>query len=135
MRLEGAVLSRSLVQQGELTAGGPGSGRHKGTEHLNDSQFNSLALKVGSAYNQSRPYYDKAYQTANKLGYEHPDTKAAYSKADEVHEKGKAEAAQHLREANVHPKDFDNRVNKIATAAGKRTNIKMARVFPNWEKQ
>lgn len=94
MRLEGAVLARNLVQSGEITAGGPGSGRRPG--------FGNTLYKTGlsnpmAAKLREKEANDVASSLHDKAGNMHSNAAEAYRKGGD-----EKNAAYHDKEAAWH---------------------------------
>ena len=89
--------------------GGPGSGP-KGTSHLNDSQFQSLASKVGNAWHAGGDMMNNAEYGSKE--YEDNDNRFRAQMNS-----NKKTIAGHLSEAKVTPRAFDQRLRQMSRQA------------------
>jgi hypothetical protein len=105
----------------DIYAGGPGSGRHKGTG-MTDNEFKDFAQKVGTARNANRGQEDKLRTAGN------------HEEANKIYQSNKDSMEKMLRDKGVHPAAFDDHMKQISKSAGVRPpNVKMANTFPNWK--
>lgn len=120
-QLQRAGVQRLITdRKGRTREGGPGSGRHKGTG-MTDEEFKNFAYKVGTARVANRGKEDALRNAGN------------HEEANKIYYQNKATVGKMLQDANVHPKAFDDHLKQLSKGSGKRVNVKMSNMFPNWD--